>query len=85
MCCKKVLVAIHCDSFCEMNIKAKAIDEEGSKTVDSRVFMIHDRSVNCVDVQVHQSSPNNVGRFGFPARSHIRQKMFMASLRPECT
>ena len=40
VCCPKVMVAIHCDSFCEKNIKAKAIDEEGSKTVDSRVFMI---------------------------------------------
>lgn len=31
---------IHCESVCEMNIKAKAIDQEGLKTVDSRVFVI---------------------------------------------
>ena len=31
---------IHCESVCKMNIKAKAIDQEGLKTVDSRVFVI---------------------------------------------
>ena len=31
---------IHCEPVCEMNIKAKAIDQEGLKTVDSRVFVI---------------------------------------------
>ena len=31
---------IHCESVCEMNIKAKALDQEGLKTVDSQVFVI---------------------------------------------